>query len=183
MARVPYLDADDIAEVDRPLLDRPGNLFRALANSPEGLRRFLGQGYWIRNQSQFDPRLREMTILQVGYAARSPYEFSHHVKIGRDFGVTDRDIEAIVAESEGRPSELSDVEKAVLRGARQLTLEGSVTPPTWEVLASELSPEHLVDFVLIASFYAQVVRVLAALEVDVEPEYQPYLEQFPLPDR
>ena len=29
-------------------------------------------------------------ILQVGYLSRSDYEYSHHVKIGRDFGLTPR---------------------------------------------------------------------------------------------
>ena len=42
-------------------------------------------------------RLRELAILQVGWLARSAYEWSHHVKIGYDFGVTDADIARIIA--------------------------------------------------------------------------------------
>ena len=55
---------------------------------------------------KLDPRLRELAILQVGYLAKSPYEYSHHVKIGREFGVSDDDIRAIGEETAGRASKL-----------------------------------------------------------------------------
>ena len=32
----------------------------------------------------------------VGWLARSPYEWSHHVKIGLDFGVTEPDIQGLI---------------------------------------------------------------------------------------
>ena len=63
-----------------------------------------GLAMYIRYGSKLDPRLRELAILQVGWLARSPYEWSHHVKLGREFGVTDDDIRAMVEETAGRPS-------------------------------------------------------------------------------
>ena len=39
----------------------------------------------------------------------------------------------------------------------------------------------MVDLVVTIGFYNAVVRVLASLEIDVEPDYQPYLDEFPLP--
>jgi hypothetical protein len=44
-----------------------------------------------------------------------------------------------------------------------------------------LSAECLTDLVVIVSFYCGVVRALDSLGVDVEPDYQPYLDAFPLP--
>jgi hypothetical protein len=38
----------------------------------------------------------------VEYLARSPYEWSHHIKIGYGFGVSDADIETLIAQSEGK---------------------------------------------------------------------------------
>ena len=106
MARVPYLDKSDLAPENEDLLARNITLYRALAHSPNGLRAFGGLGQFIRYKSRLDPRLRELAILQVGYLARAPYEWSHHVKIGRNFGVTDDDIRALIAETEKRPSQL-----------------------------------------------------------------------------
>lgn len=95
MARVPYLDAGDLDDADRRLLARPINLFRGLAPSPDGLARCHAVGDWIRHQSGVDPRLRELAILRVGYLTRSHYEYAHHIRIGRDFGLSDDDIRLV----------------------------------------------------------------------------------------
>ena len=118
MARVPYLSKSDLKPEDQELLARDINLNRALVHSPGATRAFGRLGGFIRNQSKLDPRLREMAILQVGYVARSKYEYSHHIKIGRDFGVSDDDIRAIAAETAGQPSDLDPLARAVLACAR-----------------------------------------------------------------
>lgn len=182
MARVPYLDPADLAPENRDLLARNLNLFRALVNSPDATRSFLGLGYYIRFRSRFDPRLREMAILQVGYVAKSPYEYSHHIKIGREFGVTDSDIHAIEAETRGEVTALPPLEKAVLRAARELTARPELPESTFAELRKGFDNEQLVDLLLTISFYAAVVRLLAALQIDVEDDYLPYLREFPLPE-
>jgi hypothetical protein len=48
-------------------------------------------------------------------------------------------------------------------------------------LAADFDTERLVDLVITISFYNAVVRLLGSLAIDVEPEYQRYLEEFPLP--
>ena len=123
MARVPYLDRKDVKPEHQDLLARGINLYRALVHSPDGLRSFSALGHFIRHTSRLDPRLRELAILQVGYLARSPYEYSHHVEIGRDFGVSDEDIRAIADETAGRPTQLEPIAKAVLRAAREMTTD------------------------------------------------------------
>jgi alkylhydroperoxidase family enzyme len=106
MARLPYLDADQIAPEYRDLLKRNTNLHKLLVNSPDMARAFSGIGGYIRFKSKLDPRLRELAILQVGWMEKSEYEFTHHVKIGKEFGVTDGDIEGLMAETEGKSSRL-----------------------------------------------------------------------------
>ena len=181
MARVPYLDKSDLAPENQELLARNITLHRALAHSPNGLRAFSGLGTFIRHKSRLDPRLRELAILQVGYLARAPYEWSHHVKIGREFGVTDDDIRALIDETEGRASKLEPLAKLVLKAAREATQAGAVSKATFAALRKDLDNERIVDLVITISFYNAVVRLLGSLAIDVEPEYQPYLDEFPLP--
>ncbi|HUN45497.1 MAG TPA: carboxymuconolactone decarboxylase family protein [Stellaceae bacterium] len=181
MARVPYLGPDDLAPANRDLLKRPITLHRALVHSPNGARAFLGLGEFIRHQSRLDPRLREMAILQVGYLARSPYEYSHHVKIGLDFGVTRDDIRAIAAETAGNPTALEPLAKTVLLAAREMATELAVSDATFAALGRALDTERLTDLIITIAYYCGVVRLLASLQIDVEPEYLPYLEEFPLP--
>ncbi len=181
MARVPYLTVDDLAPADRDLLARPIALARAMANAPTGARAFHGLGQWIRHRSNMDPRLRELAILQVGYLARSPYEWSHHVKIGFDFGVSEADIHGLIAETEGRPSSLEPLAKTLLRGAREMAAGGEMRAETFAELEAAVGRSLMVEYVIAIAFYCAVVRILASLDIEVEPEYQTYLDRFPLP--
>ncbi len=181
MARVPYLDQQDLAAEHRDLLARSINVFRALANSPNGLRAFHGLGEFIRFKSRLDPRLRELAILMVGYVTRSPYEWSHHVEIGRRFGVSDADIRSLMEEAEGRPSKLEPLAKTVLKAAGEMTRDLTVSDATFAQLRESLDNERTVDLVLTIAFYNAVVRVLASLQIEAEDDYQRHLDAFPLP--
>jgi alkylhydroperoxidase family enzyme len=181
MARLPYLEPSDLAPENRDLLARNVNIYRELVHSPEGTRSFLHLAKYIRFHSRLDPRLREMAILQVGYVTRSPYEYSHHIKIGREFGVSDEDIRAIEAETGGQPTSLAPLPKAVLRAAREMTTQANVSDETFAALKQGLDNGQLVDLMITISFYTGVVRLLAALQIDVEEDYLPYLKEFPLP--
>jgi alkylhydroperoxidase family enzyme len=181
MARLPYLDKSDLKPEFQDLLSRNINLYRALVHSPHALRAFSGLGYFIRRKSVLDPRLREMAILQVGYLTRSPYEYAHHIEIGRHFGVGDDDIRAIADESQGRPTALEPLAKAVLRAARHMTNGLTIPGPTFAELRQSLDEERITDLVVTIAFYNAVVRILATLEIDLEDGYQKYLDEFPLP--
>lgn len=181
MARLPRLIAEDLAPGDRDLLARDIDLMRVLALSPGGARAFAGLGRYIRFDSPLDPRLRELAILQVGYVARSAYEWSHHVKIGREAGLADGDIRAIADETAGRASALEPLARDVLAAARALAAAPDLDEALKDRLVAALGTEVYVDLVLTIGFYAGVVRVLAALGIEVEDDYRGHLEAFPLP--
>ena len=181
MARLPYLEADQVAPEYRDMLKRNTNLHKLLVNSPDMARAFNGVGNFIRFKSKLDPRLRELAILQVGWIERSEYEFTHHVRIGREFGVTDDDIEGLIAETEGKPSKLEPLAKAILRGAREMVRNLAMSDTTFGQIRKELSDEHMTDLVLTIAFYCAVVRVLATMQIDNEPYYKEVLQQYPIP--
>jgi alkylhydroperoxidase family enzyme len=200
MARVPYLSDADLPEADRPLLypstlprlvlqpsasrptsERPANLYRALANSPEALRHFSVLGRWIQRKCELPARLRELAILQVGYLTTTPYQWSHHVKIGRDVGLTDDDIRSVCAATAGQDPGLDELETLVLQATREITLNVRMSEQTWNQLLARLGVARLLDLTLIISHCNAVARVLSTLGIEVEPEFQPYLKEFPLP--
>jgi len=181
MARLPYLDKADLAPDDQDLLKRGIALHRVLVNNPGAARAMGGLGQYLRHGTRLDARIRELVILQIGWLARSPYEWSHHVKIGLEFGVTDGDIRALIAETAGTETALEPLARLALRAAREIYAGPGVAMPTFAALRAALPADQIVDLVLAASFYCAVVRVLASLEVDVEPDYLPYLERYPFP--
>jgi alkylhydroperoxidase family enzyme len=181
MARVPYLQQSDLPPEHQDLLARPIALNRVMANSPNAARAMTGLAMYIRHKSKLDPRLRELAILQVGYLSRSRYEYSHHVKIGREFGVTDDDIRAIGEETRGWPTKLDPLAKTVLLAAREMTEKLAMSDATFAELEKALGCEQVIDLTLAIAFYNAVVRLLGTLEVDVEPEYEKFLQEHPLP--
>ena len=112
---------------------------------------------------------------------RSAYEYSHHIKIGREFGVSDNDIRAMIAETQGRESDLEPLAKAVLRAAREMTLNLAASEETMQALKAGMDLQCLTDLVVTIGYYNCVVRYLETMQVDVEEGYLPYLEEFPLP--
>ena len=181
MARVPYLTQDDLEPDDRVLLDRPVNIFRALVHSPKGARAFARHGSYLLGRSKLDPRLRELAIIQVGYITKSDYEYAHHVDIGRRNGVSDDDIRAIAEETAGRETGLDALDRAVLQAARELTVDVSLANDAFATLEAGLDRASLIDLFLTIAFYNGVVRIIAALQIDVEDSYLHYLDEFPLP--
>ena len=179
MARVPYVDNKDLPEQYRNQLSSDANVTRALSNSPQLA--FLSGSIvrYIRHESKVDPRLRELAIIQVGYSARSVYEYTHHIKIGLSFGVTEDDLRAIADETAGRPTNLEPLAKSVLRAAREMTDGIAVADKTFAELHAAFDNAQLVDLLYTIANYNGVVRILAALQVDLEDEYKIYLEKFP----
>ncbi|MXX63327.1 MAG: carboxymuconolactone decarboxylase family protein [Holophagales bacterium] len=178
MARLPYLDVDDLAPEDQRLLDPPLNLFRVLAYCPEGARAFGRLGLWIRFKTKLDPRLRQMAILRVGAVTRTDYEYSHHIELGRQFGLSDDDIRAVVAGPDDES--LTEVERLVVTAADEMTTGLGIGAGTFKALRGHLDEGMMVELTMTLSYYNGVVRMLNSLDIDVEPAYERYLEEFPL---
>lgn len=180
MARFKYLDKEDLLPEHQDLI-RDINLTRLLVHSPNAARASRSTAMFIRHGSKLDPRLREMAIMQVGYVARSIYEYAHHVEIGLGVGVSEADIRAIADDTAGKPTALEPLAKAVLKAARELALDVKLSDETFAVLRQHFDNERLIDLFMAICSYCATVRMLAALQIDLEPEYQQYLDRFPLP--
>ena len=181
MSRLHLLDKSEVAPEFQDIFGAGMNVHRQTLHSPRVARLSRDLGLYFRNQSRLDLRLRELAILQVAYGARSPYEYSHHIKIALDGGVDARDLLAIAAETSGQVSHLDALTRAVLSAARQMLEQGEVAPDVFATLKQELDNELMVDLLFLISFYCGFVRFTGALEVQVEESYKPFLEAFPLP--
>jgi len=180
MARLPYLEKSELAAENQDLLKREITLFKCMVHSPNAARAFQGLGGFIRHKSRLDPRLREIAILAVGWLTQAPYEWSHHVKIGQEFGVTEPDIRGVIAECDSGRSDLDPLARLAIKAAREMTEDLAVSDATFGELRSHLDTERLTDLIITIAFYNAVVRYLGSMRIDVEPEYQPYLDKFPL---
>jgi hypothetical protein len=86
-----------------------------------------------------------------------------------------------MAETEGKPSSLEPLAKAILKGAREMVRELGMSDSTFAEIRQHLSDAHMTDLVLTIAFYCAVVRVLATMKIDNEPYYKEVLAQYPIP--
>ena len=136
-------------------------------------------GIWIRFKTRLDPRLRQMAILRVGAVTRTEYEYSHHIELGRQFGLSDDDIRAVIAGPDA--GSFTEVERLVLTATDEATTGVGIGAETFEALQGHFNEGMLVELTMTISYYNGVVRMLNSLGIDVEPQYERYLEEFPLP--
>jgi alkylhydroperoxidase family enzyme len=175
MARLPYLNREDLPEADREIFDRlveerktpVGNIFRMLAHTPNLLRRFLALGGELRNGTALDPKLRELALMTVGRLTGAEYEFTHHWNLARRVGVSREQLEHL-ADFE-TSSLFNEQERIVMRYAFEATMNVKVSDATFEALRKSLDTRRLMEVVQNVAFYNMVVRVLVPLGVEVEP--------------
>ena len=175
MARLPYLDRDQLPELERDLFDdlirqrgAVGNIFRVMAHSPLLLRRMLYFSDGLRNRTRLDQRLRELAIMTVGRLTECEYEYVHHQAFARRVGVRSEQVERLAA-WETDPA-FNEQERAIIRYATEVTQSVRVSDATFNALRKFLDPEQIVELTLNTGFYNMVVRFLLPMQVDLEPD-------------
>lgn len=168
-------------EIDPEIRERFGagpilNIFRTLAHHPKLLKRWLVFGNHVLGRSTLPPRERELVILRVGWLCRSGYEWGQHVRIARQSGVRDEEIER-VADGPDAPG-WSEAERALLRAADELHADQFISDATWQALGRHFDTQQLLDLVFTVGQYQMVSMALNTL--GVQPET---LDFPPLPAR
>lgn len=174
MARVPYASRDSLGPKSQALFDRleqergkpVENVFTAIANIPDVCEAVLHMATSLRKQTVIDRRFRELAVLTVGLETKSEYEFEHHWNSAVKAGVSHEQL-LHLAEFETSPL-FDDRERAIMRYARQVTLQGEVTDSAWEELCTFLDLQQRMELVVTVAWYNCVVRILLPLRIEKE---------------
>jgi alkylhydroperoxidase family enzyme len=180
---MPRIDPDSLPADQRWIAPAESHIFRTFVNSYAGLAHYRAMTKFIREESSVPERLREMALIQVGYACNCAYEYTHHVKTGLRCGVSPDDVHAIADETEGVPTALDPLTKAVLRMSREVTLGFDVSEEPFALLQSELGNERLMELLFSVVTYVGTAKLLLTLRVELEDSYRPFLQQFPIRSR
>lgn len=174
MARLPYLDRDQLPEMERDIFDNLlaqrgsiGNIFRTVAHSPLLLRRMLYFSDGLRNRTRLDRRFRELAILTVGRLTNAEYEYVHHQRLAKSVGVRQEQLDRLAAWE--TDAAFNEQERAVIRYATEVTQDVKVANATFDALRKFLDNEQIVELTLNTAFYNMVVRFLVPMQVDLEP--------------
>lgn len=157
MARVAY------TQVPEGLPDF--NIFRTIAHNPQMLKGYGDLGGRLIFRGSLDPRLREIVINAIAVKTGCGYEWSHHVGIGRQSGMTDDELRAI---RDGDLGALGDTERLYIDYAFKVD-DKQVTDTDVEALrAAGLDDGRIVELTILAGFYGMTARYLLALDVEID---------------
>ncbi len=153
---------EDIEKKGFPML----NLYRVMAHCPNLGRAFLRLGNLILFKGILPPNLRELAILLVGHINQAKYEWTQHVAIALQSGVSREQIDALPDWENSRS--FDERERAFLRYTDEVTKDIRVKDETFAALRSFLNEEGVVELTLTIGYYAMVCRILEALQVELE---------------
>ena len=186
MARLPYVEREDLSEDKRPIYDRIAEtrrgdkavsdiprVFKLVLNSPDAARAVAALGEYVRFGSALDPVVREIAILSTARELHSQYEWTHHEPIARRVGVRDQVIEAIRT---GRaPMGLPPKEGVFAQVPKEMVTGDGLTDRTYQAIEHLLGPQLAVELIVLVGYYSMLGRVMEALGIELESGVEPGL--------
>ena len=154
----------------------PPNLYHCLANHPRLVAAWSDFSKALRHDTRTPRALRELVILRGAQLMRSEYEWAQHLKMARNAGISDAQIQEL---SSWKKSTLFDArEKAALLLAEAVT-QGKVTDEVYGEAMRHFDHHDYVELSITAAFYAMVGRMLDAMGVQLEPDFKSYSPKLP----
>jgi alkylhydroperoxidase family enzyme len=126
------------------------NVFRTFNRHPPADRVRGAINVHITGKYTLTPRWRELLLTRIGVLCRSEYEYAAHLRLGRQAGFTDADVERVI----GGPKTPGDpFETALLQAVDDLFENDVVSPGTWATLSQSLNQQQLIDVVISVGGY------------------------------
>ena len=174
MARIPLATRDMVPEEFRDAFDEltketggtidggPGSI---TLNSPEMARRRGGLTSYLRYESTFPNRIRELAILVTARNFDCPYIWNAHAPAARQEGVSDELVDAI-RDRKPLPSMPAD-EQAIVNYCNEFYAKHRVSSSTFQVALEQFGTQYLVELTALMGHYSQTAFFLNAFEVDL----------------
>ena len=136
----------------------PLNVFRMAANAPASFVALGGLARSILSESLFDARKREIAVLRVARVTNADYEWTHHVAVAKQCGVSDDEIETIKAEDP--VSSLGEEENLLCRVADEISLEVRLSDEALSQTLDRYGVREATELILCVSYFNMISRFL-----------------------
>lgn len=181
MSVVTMIEEPESAELREfyDLLDRTSrglgvlNVFKVMAHTPELMKAWWGMMTVLLTRLELPARDRELTILRLFQIKGGAYGFAHHVRIGKQAGITDEQIANL---SRHQESPLFDGhDRLVLRYTDAVTRLDENAPAIADEVRQSLGERQLVELTFCIANWNLMVFILEPLQIELEEATKPYL--------
>ena len=181
--RLPLPKRDELDEAGKRHYDRastPGASIVGLRGpggiqlySPKTAEHLRALNRYLRYESGFTPRVREIAILVTAREMDSQFEWCAHEPEALKEGVEPSVIDVI--KHRRSTAGLNETDAAVIELGRQLFRDHKVTPETFANVKTLFGPHKLVELVMLMGNYAGTAALLAAVDMQLPPGQEPLL--------
>lgn len=144
------------------------NALSTLAHHPALAKAFLRFNVHLLMSSTLPTRIRELAILRIAHRRESAYEWSHHVSMAKDAGVTDDEIDAVQVYAGGDAGHLDEFDRTVLTAVDELDEKSQLSDQTWAALGERLDDQQRMDFVFTVGCYALLAMAFNTFGIQLE---------------
>jgi alkylhydroperoxidase family enzyme len=169
-AAVPLPSDAELPEEARKALAAlpPLNVFRMMANAPASLRPFLDLAGSILIGSELEARKREIAVLRVAHVTRSNYEWTQHVRLARNIGLSDAEIDAIAVD--GPVTGLDEEGRLLCRVAEEISRDVRLSDEALSAILKRYGVRQSTELILCCSYFNMLSRFLESTRVALEAD-------------
>jgi len=149
------------------------NIFKVMAHSPELLAAWWRMMAVALTRLELPARYRELAILRAFQITGGAYGFAHHVRVGKQAGISDAQIAALARAETS--AEFDARERLVLRYTDAVTRFDPAAPAIAAEVKREFSERQLVELTFCIANWNMMAHLLEPLQVEIEPAMLEYL--------
>ena len=139
------------------------NALSTFARHPALAKAFLRFNVHLLMSSTLPARIRELAILRVAHRRDCAYEWSHHVRMGKDEGITDEQIAALK-----RGEAADQFDRVVITAVDELEEKSQLSDETWAALGERLDDQQRMDLIFTVGCYALLAMAFNTFGVELE---------------
>jgi AhpD family alkylhydroperoxidase len=149
----------------------PPNLFTTLARHRRMFRPWLMFAGTLMPGGTLPRRDTELVILRVAHLCGCAYEWQHHVKLARQSGITNAEIEAVAVGPSAQA--WTPRHRSLLTAVDELHHDRSITSGTWQQLRGCLDERQLIELPMLVGHYEMVAMTINALGIQPDTPRRP----------
>jgi alkylhydroperoxidase family enzyme len=154
---------DGLLPADRFNPEGAGNALATLARHPALAKAFLQFNTHLLIDSTLPVQTRELAVLRVAHRCASAYEWTQHVVMARQAGLS---AAQIAGAQNGEAA--NDFDRAVLDAVDELQGDWTVSDATWSALGQHLDERQRMDLIFTVGCYSTLAMAFNTFGVEVE---------------
>ena len=117
--------------------------------------------------STLSKRDRELVTVRIGWLRRGEYEWAQHVRMAKSAGLSDEEVDAIMAGPDSPVWGPRDA--ALLRSVDEIAADRYVSDQTWKRLAEDFDRQQLMDLVFTIGAYDLMAMAFNTFGLELDP--------------